>query len=439
MLVTVFLPAVGHAEADAWPQFRGPEGNGISREGRIPAEWSNERHLAWKVRVPGSGWSQPVIFGSWVLVTTAVGDPALRPKGYASGSADPHTVRGGKASAPQVTIEWRVLAIDLASGDLKWSRTVASGTPKYAIHPSNTYASETPAVDARGVYAWFGASGTVAALDHAGHLLWRRELGVFRLQENLGNGSSLRLHQGLLYLQCFNEEQAILVCLDVQTGREQWRLRRDQPGTAWTTPLVWRNQARTELIVCGQQLIASHDPLTGRELWRGSGVDMAGPSSATSDGSRLYFGFRSAVKRTRFYALNAGAQGDQSVAERSKTFRCEAWARGGAAPGMASPVVAHGCAYVVNDALLSCYDAASGQEHFKERLPGFRCAVASPVVAGDRILFVDESGSMVVLKAGSKFEIIGRPKLDDAFWASPAITRRALVLRGVDYLYCLRD
>jgi len=438
-LATLFLPVLARAASDDWPQFRGPDGNGVSSQGRIPVEWSNARHLAWKVRVPGSGWSQPVIFGHWVFLTTAVSDHPTRPKDYASGTSDPHTVSGGKAPAPDVRIDWKVLAMDLRSGEIQWASTVASGRPRYPIHPSNTFASETPAADARGVYAWFGAAGTVAALDHSGRLLWRRELGVFRHQENLGGGSSPRLHQGLLYIQCFNEEQAFLICLDAREGRERWRMRRDPPGTAWTTPLLWRNERRTELIVCGQKRITSHDPLTGRELWRGSGVDMSGPSSPTADRNRLYFGFRSPLRRTRLYALNAGAEGDQSVAEGAKSFRCEAWALSGAAPGMASPVVADGCVYVVNEAVVGCYDAASGREHFKERLPGFRCAVASPTVVGRQVIFVDESGSAVVLKVGSTFEIVGRSKLDDTFWASPAAARDALVLRGVDYLYCIRD
>jgi outer membrane protein assembly factor BamB len=299
MLALASLPLAAQAGSDDWPQFRGPEGNGVGTNVQIPAEWSSDRQPAWKVRVPGSGWSQPVIVGNRIFLTTAVSDQPWRPKDYSSGAADPHTVSGGKAPAPDVTIEWKVLAIDLQNGDLKWASTVVSGKPKYPIHPSNTYASETPAADDRGVYAWFGATGTMAALDHTGHLLWRRELGVFRQQENLGTGSSPRLHQGLLYLQCFNEEQAFVVCLDARSGREKWRISRDQPGTAWTTPLVWANEGRIELILCGQTLITSHDPLTGRELWRGSGVQMPGPSSLAADRSRLYFGFRSPLKGTK--------------------------------------------------------------------------------------------------------------------------------------------
>jgi hypothetical protein len=438
-LAVIFLAIVARARSDDWPQFRGPDGNGVSAQGRIPTEWSSDRNLAWKIRVPGSAWSQPITYGNRVFLTTAVSDHPARPKDYAGGTSDPHTVSGDKAPAPDVTMQWKVLAIDLQTGNLMWDSTVVTGKPRYPIHPSNTYASETPAADARGVYAWFGNTGTVAALAHAGLKLWQRELGVFRHQQNLGSGSSLRLHEGLLYIQCFNEEQSFVVCLDTRDGREKWCIKRNQSGTAWITPLLWQNKERSELIVCGQKLISSHDPLTGHELWRGNGVDMSGPSSLAADINRIYFGFRSALKTTKLYALNAGADDDQSVPEGSQTFRCEAWARPGAAPGMASPVVAENCVYVVNEGTLACFDSVNGQEHFKQRLPGFHTVVASPIVVGHHVVFLDESGSAAVLKTGSKFEIVGRSKLDDTFWASPAAARNALILRGVDFLYCIRN
>jgi outer membrane protein assembly factor BamB len=430
------LPVAG---GDDWPQFRGPRGDGVSAEAQVPIRWSNESQLAWKVRIPGAGWSQPVIHGRQIFLTTAVSDRPSRPKDYASGTSDPYTTAGGKAAAPEVNIEWKVLAIDLQSGDTEWVRTVLSARPRYPIHPSNTYASETPAADAKGVYAWFGAPGALAAFDLAGQLRWRRDLGVFRQQANLGTGSSPRLEQGLLYLQCFNEEQAFLVCLDTADGHERWRTTRPATGTCWNTPLLWHSRRRPELIVCGQQLMTSHDPLTGREFWRASGVDMPGPASLGADSDCIYFGFKSPVKSTSLYALAAGAEGDQPLANSAKRPACEKWAVPGAAPGMASPVVAEGCVYVVNNAVLSCRDAASGRELFKERLPGFRGVVASPIVAGHRLVVVDESGRAAVLEVGPKFNLAGQSRLDDTFWASPAVAGRTLLLRGVDYLYCIRD
>jgi len=102
-------------------------------------------------------------------------------------------------------------------------------------------------------------------------------------------------------------------------------------------------------------------------------------------------------------------------------------------------VTASGCVYAVRDVFVGCYDAATGREHFRERLPGFRCVVASPVAIGRKIVILDESGKAVVLEAGPLFSIVGQSELHDQFWSSPAVARGWLLLRGVDSLYGLRE
>lgn len=117
----------------------------------------------------------------------------------------------------------------------------------------------------------------------------------------------------------------------------------------------------------------------------------------------------------------------------------ESWAVPGAAAGLASPLAVAGCVYVPREAFLGCYDAATGREHYRERLPGFRSVIASPVAVGRKVLILDESGQAMVIEAGPHFRIVGQSKLDDRFWASPAVARRAPLLRGVRFLYRLRD
>jgi outer membrane protein assembly factor BamB len=137
-------------------------------------------------------------------------------------------------------------------------------------------------------------------------------------------------------------------------------------------------------------------------------------------------------------AFNAGASGDQSPGAGENTFKAEAWKAAGAAPGMASPLVASDSVYVVHNAVLSCLDTASGKQLYKERLPGCRAVVASPIAAGDKVVIVDESGCGVVLRAGTRFQLLGQSTLPDKFWASPATVNGAFLLRGLDYLYCIR-
>lgn len=422
-----------------WPQFRGPAGTGVSQDAPLPLEWSKDKHLAWKTPIPGMGWSQPIALGSLVFVTSAVSDKPQTPKDYASGTSDPYTINGAKAAAPELTVQWKVFALDLQSGAILWEKTVASGKPKYPIHPSNSYASETPAADARAVYAWFGAVGTVAAFDHAGQRLWRKELGIFRQQNNVGTASSPRLFEGLLYLQCFNEEQAILFCLDTRNGDEKWRLTRPNPGTAWNTPLIWRNSRRAELVVCAQKLMTSHDPATGNEYWRASGADMPVIPSLSGDAQHLYFGYRNPASGGPLYALNVAAEGEQGLNKGHKADLSEAWKAPDAAPGMPSPLAIAGCVYVLNENVLTCLDAVTGNQHYRKRLPGFRTVVGSPIASGDRIVIVDEAGQAVVLKAGPAFQILGQARLDDRFWASPATASGALLLRGLNCLYCIRN
>jgi outer membrane protein assembly factor BamB len=439
ILFAGLIGIVNCAQAADWPQFRGATGTGISDSGTIPLEWSTNKNLAWKTVIPGLGWSQPVGVGSVVFVTSAICDKPQKPPDYERGASDPYTLEGAKASAPELVIHWKVFALNLQDGTIKWERSVASAKPKYPIHPSNTYASETPAADSSAVYVWFGAAGVIAAFDHAGHALWEKELGVFPQQNNVGTASSPRLFEGLLYLQCFNEQQAVLVCLEAKNGEEKWRLTRPTAGTAWNTPFIWRNARRTELLLSGQKLMTSHDPLSGKEYWRASGSDVPMIPSITGDGQRLYFGYRDPVKGGPLYSLDAGGDGEQSLKQGDRTFLTQAWKVPDAAPGMPSPLAASGCIYVLNGNVLTCLDAATGKEHYKKRLPGFRTVVASPIACADRILIMDEAGQAVVFKAGPRFQILGQSRLEDRFWASPAAVNRTLLLRGLECLYCIRN
>lgn len=437
--VAAFFMALTLARAGDWPQFRGPSGTGVGDDSPLPLEWSEDKNVAWKTAVPGLGWSQPVIAGPLVFITAAVTDKRREPMDYATGTADPYTLSGAKAPAPELTVHWKLFAVDLRNGVIQWEKTVASGKPQYPIHPSNTYASETPAADAHGVYAWFGAGGVVAAFDHAGQQLWQKQLGVFRQQNNTGSASSLRLFERFIYIQCFNEEQAVLVCLEAANGKEVWRVARETAGTAWNTPLLWHNSTRTELVVCAQKLMTSHDPLTGREYWRASGPDMPVIPSLSADAQHLYFGYRSPTTGGALFALEAGANYEQCPAPAGKTFLTQAWQAPDAAPGMPSPLAASNCVYVLNDNVLFCVDAATGKELFRKRLPGFRTVVASPIASGDRLLILDESGRAVVLQAGPTFQVLGQSRLNDRFWSSPAIANGSLLLRGLKYLYCIRN
>jgi outer membrane protein assembly factor BamB len=422
-----------HCDAGDWPQFRGGVAQGLTAE----TAFTGEPKIAWQVTVPGSGWSQPIVFGKTIYLTTAVSDPPFVPKNFARGVADPRSMPGSKAAAPESTIEWRVVALDGASGDALWSATASAGKPQYAIHPSNSYATETPCADAHGVYAFFGATGTVAAFDHDGKPLWSCELGAHPTDENFGTGSSPALFEGKLYLQCFNKDQANLVCLNARTGQEIWRANREKVGTSWCTPLVWQNRQRTEILASGQKLLTSHDPATGEELWRVAGIDVPSTSSITSNADAIFFGYRAPFTAGPLYALAAGLAGDLSPSDSKSGLKGQLWSKPSAAPGMPTPVVVKDYLYVLNNNVLNCHDVRTGDVHYKQRIPGMATVAASPVADSEHLMVVDENGKIAFVKVGPSFSVDSSLDLNDVVWATPALAAGRLLVRGVDRLYCV--
>lgn len=426
------------AGADDFPQFRGPAGTGVVPAGDPPTAWADGKGLAWKVDVPGTGWSQPVVVGETVFVTAAVGENLRRPKDMAAGARDPASIPLiGQRKALQADVQWQVFALDARTGTLRWNATIAEGQPRFPIHPSNTYATETPCADLERVYAYFGATGTVAALDHDGQRLWTVELGAYPYANGFGSGSSPALHNGKIILTCFNEENGFIVALDTRTGREIWRNERAKSGSAWASPLVWKNSRRTELVACGDKLVTSHDPATGAEIWRLGGIDTAFAPSPALDGDTLILAASSPFSSSPMYAIRAGATGDITLKPGEKSSRDVAWFQTKAKVGMASPVAANGYVYFAANGTLTCYEVATGKRIYIERLPGGRMVAASPALIGDKLLVLDEAGTATWVRTGPAFAVVGGGELEDTFWASPALVGDKLYLRGVNSLYCL--
>jgi outer membrane protein assembly factor BamB len=422
-----------------YPQFRGPNGNGVAPDSALPVTFDKSQ-IAWQAKLPGSGWAQPIILGSTVYVSAAVSDKLDKPKDMMSGVKDNRSMPGlgSFAKAPNVDIKWTLYALDLETGAIKWSKPVSEGKPKYPIHPSNTYATESPCADANGVYAFFGASGTLAAFDHAGKQMWKREFGAFPFSNGFGSGGSPILNDGKIYISSFNESKSFIVAVDTKTGEEVWRVSPPKPGSAWASPMLWKNSIRSEIIACGDKLVLSLDPKTGAELWRLGGLDTAFAPSPTADGDRLHFGASSPFSSSPLYGVKAGAKGDISLKKGETSNAFVLWSRNKANVGMASPVASEGLLYFATDGKLTCYDGLTGKEVYSERLPKSRMVASSPMLVGDKLLILEETGKVHVVKTGKTFELLGTSEIKDTFWATPAISGERLFLRGIDGVYCIK-
>jgi outer membrane protein assembly factor BamB len=416
-----------------WGQFRGPQGNGVLSDAKLPKEWDDSK-VVWSADVPGGGWSAPIQAGDKIFLTTAVSEEIGRPKGFGRGVASMGSF--SRAKPPSESVAFEVHCFSLSDGSLIWKQEIESRKPEHKIHPSNTYATETPATDGEHVFVYFASIGVVACLDLDGKEVWKRDLGSFPSGNGFGTGSSLALGDGLVYVQSDNDQSSFLVALDAKTGNDRWRVERDG-RTSWSTPILWTNNQRTELVVCGSGFVTSYDPATGEELWNLTGVGGSFTSSPASDLERIYFGNSGPGSRGPLVAVNAGASGELDLTGDIDAQEGIAWHVRSAGPGMASPVVVDECLYVVSTGILSCHDAKTGERIYRERLPEMSNAASSLIATADCVYILGEQGKTAVVKAGREYELIAENIVDGLFWSTPSIVGNQLLLRSATQLHCI--
>ncbi|HUQ71243.1 MAG TPA: PQQ-binding-like beta-propeller repeat protein, partial [Planctomycetaceae bacterium] len=324
-----------------WSQFRGPNGNSVVEGSKHPVEWSEESGVAWKVKIPGRGWSQPVVAGDKVFVTTAVAENEEPPRRFDGG------LPLGARNATQDDYQWKVFCLSADTGQILWEDTPYEGKPAQPKHRGNTYASETPATDGERVIASFGAKGVVC-YNLAGKRQWEKSLGGYPMQANWGTGSSPIIEGDLVYVQCDNQTESFLVALDTKTGDERWRVARDEKSN-WSTPYLWRNKLRTELVVAGGKMMRSYDPASGKLLWEmaGSGRTSVSP---VGDAELLFVDSVNWFQGSpgRFAAIRAGASGDISLPD-DKTLSSKdvAWSLMFKSYRNSSPLLYRDCLYML--------------------------------------------------------------------------------------------
>ena len=256
-------------QAENWPQWRGPEGLGISREQGLPWRWDQTTNILWKTPLEGEGHSSPIVWEDHVFLTVAIkGSQVEGPQ------APAHQLAGKPFVHPDWVgsdFEWtlKVLAFDRKTGKLLWERTSYQGTVRDHRHRKNTYASSTPVTDGVLVYGYFGSEG-LYAYDFQGNLVWSKQFGLVNTV-GLGTATSPILHGDNLIVTCdqsLGEPGSFMVALNKSTGEEQWRVDRPTIRVSWVTPLIVRRDDRTEMIVAGTEQIISYDPQNGHEFWR---------------------------------------------------------------------------------------------------------------------------------------------------------------------------
>jgi outer membrane protein assembly factor BamB len=432
MVLCVILISGGGILAQDWPGWRG-DGRGISREKNLPTKWSENEGVKWKTPIPGAGHSSPIVWGNRVFISTAVAqDPNVET--FRGG-----VYMGGNSTKPDESeYAYRVMCFDANQGSVLWSTAVAKQNPKTRRHQKNTYASETPVTDGRGVFVSFGAVG-LYAVDFEGHVVWQRDLGPMRQSRGWGTSASPVLFRNTVIVNCDSDDGSYLAAFDKATGNPVWRTERKE-GASWGTPFLFEAGGRTTIVTNASRRMRGYDAATGELRWEcGGGSMITVPSPVAAQGLVFLSSGHNLLPQRPIIAVRPEASGDITLPAGQSQSQGVAWSQRSGGAYVTSPIAIDEYLYVpLDNGSLTCYEARTGKAVYEGQKLGVRNTITASPIAGDGKIYVQtEGGECYVVKPGPEFEILAVNKLDEIFCASPAASAGKIYLRGRKHLYCL--
>lgn len=398
-----------------WPNWRGPRGDGTSLEANVPTKWNGEtgENIAWKVEVPGSGHSSPIVHGEHIFLLSCL-----------------------PASAEKPIASRVLLAFDRATGKQRWMTPIVDAELEKK-HALNSFASGTPATDGKTVFlslldpdfssdqATTPGEMVVAAADYSGKILWTKRPG--RFSSTHGFCSSPVLFGDLVIINGDHDGDAYIVALNKETGEQVWKTSREHRTRSYVTPIVREIDGQWQMILSGSKCVASYDPATGKQLWQMEGPTEQFVASPVYDGKYVYL--TAGFPERHILAIEPrakGAIGDEKII----------WRTTKAAGYVPSPVLASGFLLVAADnGTASCYAAQSGELQWTERMG--KHYSPSLVSANGLAYLLADDGIMKIVKPGKTLEVIAENQLGEYVYSSPAISQGQLLIRGEKHLFAI--
>ena len=462
LLATVTALAALGAEP-SWPQFRGADSNPVGSDAKLPSSWSKTENVEWSTPIPGRGWSSPIVTGGKVFLTSVTTDGPSKVPQTGTEYSNQYiaelmkqglTVQQALAKVnerdfelPQeVMLHYFLYCLDLKSGTVFWKKEFYVGRPPGGRHRKNSFTSETPVTDGKAVYVYIANLG-LYGFDLKGRQQWSTPLEANPIYLEFGTGGSPALQGNQLLILSDNQKQQFLASFDKRTGKQLWRSSRDlgekragpdgpEQGpvarSGWTTPFVWINGLRTEVVTVGPTMAISYD-LEGRELWRLSGMAAAPVPSPFAVNGLLYL---NGGRGKPLFAVKPGGTGE--LAPEYLAWKDQ---RGGTY--LPTAVAFEGGVYSLNEVgILTRFDAATGKVSYKTRLDGTGAAgdfTTSPWAYNGSIFCLSEEGKTYVVAAGETFAVRHVNSLDEMAMATPAMVGDRLLVRTDSRLYSIRQ
>jgi outer membrane protein assembly factor BamB len=500
LLLSRPAPADDAKSAARWPQFRGPSGQGVGRQGlKLPTEFGPKKGVLWKTALP-AGHSSPCIWDDGIYLT------------------------GFDKKANQL----ETICVNRADGKIRWRRTAPAKNIE-KVHEINTPASATPATDGEQVYVYFASYGMLC-YGKDGDLKWLRPLDPIPTR-GFGSGASPIVAGKLVLLNSASGQQFTLLALDRQSGKRVWEKSRPRGFSTglWSTPVVRPSKDGDEVIVAGGPAVTAYRLADGALRWQHNGLPAISLSTPAFAGDYIFLtltnpigdleenivklpAFAELVKKydknkdgklsadeipddmflfTRGRADKVGdwlkvkemipqldkdkdkavngkewqamldmiAKFTSSVQIAAAAIRVDeapasrerkrpetadgtthlAWQDTKRVPDVPSPLVYHGLVYLVTErGIVTCRDAKTGKEKYRARLNTRGTCYASPVVGDDKIYMASDGGTLVVFKPGDRFEVLANNDFGEGILATPALVDDRIYVRTERHLYAFR-
>lgn len=402
-VIIAILSFISHdfAQAENWPNWRGPRGDGTSSNTNLPVKWDSTTNVLWKIPVPGVGHSSPIVWEDKLFTLTA--KPEIQEK--------------------------LLLCFDTKNGKLVWQATVIK-SPFEGKHGDNSFASGTPATDGKYIYVSLleGDSVIVAAYDFTGKQIWLQRPGTYKSPH--GYSCSPAIYKDKVIINADSKGDAFVAALSRTNGHTIWKNSLDKPAHSFSTPIFREIAGRMQMIYCGNKGVTSYNPDNGSCYWFVNGPSEDFTCSPVYNEKTGLVLISSGWPQRIAMAIKPDGNGDVSKSH-------IAWQSAKGAYYVPSPVtVGEYLITTMVDGSVNCIEAATGNILWKENLGK---QYASAVLVNELVYMPNDEGVITVIKPGPVFESISKNSIGETMFASPAVSNGRIYLRGAKHLFCIGE
>ena len=399
ILTLLIVNSISVTQAQNWPNFRGPNGDGTSIETNLPTRWDSRTNVVWKSPVPGLGHSSPIIWEDKLFITTALSE----------------------------TQEKLLLCYDCKSGHLLWQKTVIKSTFENK-HNHNSYASGTPATDGTLIYLSFldGDDVVVAAYDFTGKQIWLQRPGKFSSPH--GYSCSPALFEDKVFINGSSQGTPFVAALSKTDGQTIWKVSHENPTHSFSTPIFREMSGKMQMIFLGNKEVASYDPDDGSKYWFVDGPSLDFAASPVYNEKTGLILISSAWPQRYLLAIKPDGTGNVTQSH-------VVWRTSEGAYYVPSPVCTDDYLFsTMTNGRVYCTEIATGKILWTDDMGK---QYSSPVLADGLVYMPNDEGMITVIKPGPTFDPIARNSIGERMNASPAISNGKIYLRGYKHLFCI--